>query len=93
MGDLSRRTFLTRTGAAVAVAGVVTSVPIAAKFASADADDLETAGALDTAASLSEPIVAHVRNLKTGEISLFSGTRHVTVHDPRLAARLVRASR
>jgi hypothetical protein len=41
---------------------------------------------------MSEPLVAHVRDLATGEIGLFSGTREITVLDPQLAARLIRAS-
>jgi hypothetical protein len=35
----------------------------------------------------------HVRDAGSGEIDLFRGTSHVRVHDPELAARLVRASR
>jgi hypothetical protein len=42
-------------------------------------------------AVLSEPLIAHVRDLATGEIGLFSGTREITLLDPRLAARLVGA--
>ena len=30
-------------------------------------------------ASMSEPLIAHVRDLATGEIGLFSGTREITV--------------
>jgi hypothetical protein len=35
--------------------------------------------------------VAHIRDLSTGEIGLFSGTREIILHDPQLAARLARA--
>jgi hypothetical protein len=34
-----------------------------------------------------------VRDLATGEIGLFTGTREITVLDPRLAAALARAVR
>jgi len=44
-------------------------------------------------ATLSGPVVAHVRDLATGEIGLFSGTREITVLDPQLAARLLKAAR
>jgi hypothetical protein len=37
--------------------------------------------------------VAHVKNARTGEISLFIGTKEVTIHDRKVAARLVRATR
>ena len=47
----------------------------------------------DSSLTMTEPLVAHVRDLATGEIGLFSGTREITVLDPRLAAALVRALR
>jgi hypothetical protein len=40
-----------------------------------------------------EDLVAHVKNSGTGEISLFVGHREVTIHDRKIAARLVRAIR
>ena len=42
---------------------------------------------------MTEPLVAHVRDLATGEIGLFSGTREIVFHDPALAARLFHATR
>ena len=35
----------------------------------------------------------HVRDARSGEIDVFRGTSHARVHDPELAARLMRASR
>ena len=94
MAQFSRRAFLAYTGAAgaaAAVASVGAAVP-----AGADSGQLETAagsrGDGAAAPTAGEALVAHVRNLKTGEISLFSGNRLVTVYDRPLAARLVRAS-
>jgi hypothetical protein len=40
-----------------------------------------------------DQVVVHVRDAGSGEIDVFRGTSHVRVHDPELAARLVRASR
>ncbi len=37
------------------------------------------------------PIVVHVRNAKSGDIEVFSGTSQTRVHDADLAARIVRA--
>ncbi len=45
------------------------------------------------AASLSEPLVAHIRDLSTGEIGIFNGTREIIVNDPQMAARLFQAAR
>jgi hypothetical protein len=39
----------------------------------------------------SEPIVVHVRNAKSGDIEMFSGTSQTRLHDKDLAARIVRA--
>ena len=41
----------------------------------------------------SEPIVAHVRDARTGHIDLYQGTGSAEVRDTDLAARLVRAAR
>jgi hypothetical protein len=42
---------------------------------------------------LSEPLVAHVKDLSTGEISLFQGEREVLVRSPALARGLMSAAR
>ncbi len=102
MSEFTRRTFLKTGSAAVVAAGALSAVPAlpaavnafdttapvdagAAESADADAD----AGA----PSLAEPLIAHVRDLATGEIGLFTGTREITVLDPSLAARLLRSIR
>ncbi|HEX4834032.1 MAG TPA: hypothetical protein VH478_23405 [Trebonia sp.] len=40
-----------------------------------------------------EPLVVHVHDARTGVVDLYTGTRHVRVTDPQLAARLARAVR
>jgi len=44
------------------------------------------------ASEMTGPLVAHVKDLSTGEISLFNGTREIVTHDPQLAGRLYRAA-
>jgi hypothetical protein len=85
---LDRRTFLMRSSMAAAAAGVAAAVPFGALGAHA-------AGASepDQPVDMPDPVVAHVRNAATGEISLYVGDREVTVRDRRLASQLVRASR
>jgi hypothetical protein len=101
MGELSRRVFLRNSGLAVAGAGVMSQVPFLSSLigageadapAAAGAADAATAGTDEGAASLTEPLVAHVRDLSTGEIGIFNGTREVVLNDPQLAARLFRAA-
>ena len=44
-------------------------------------------------ADADEHMVVHVRPGRSGELDVYQGTSHVTVHDPDLAARLRQASR
>jgi hypothetical protein len=54
-----------------------------------------TAAAADTAAAGTRapagPIVVHVRNARSGDIEVFSGTSQTRLHDTDLAARIARA--
>jgi hypothetical protein len=101
MSGISRRMFLKGSSAAVVAAGAISSMPgIPALVGAVEAQGPADAGTADAALSdaevagaTSEPLVAHVRDLTTGEIGLFSGTREVTVVDRQLAASLVRALR
>ena len=106
MSEVSRRSFLKGGSAAVAAAGAISAIPgLPAMVGALEAQGPADAGAADAAATdaaatdaggstvLSEPLVAHVRDLATGEIGLFSGAREVTVLDPQLAARLIKAAR
>jgi hypothetical protein len=94
-GAQSRRVFLRRgtvTGAMVALAGSFPALSGLATTAASDAPAVEPeATALEGdagASSLSEPLVAHVKDLGTGEISLFQGEREVIFRDPAIARRL-----
>jgi len=95
---LSRRTFLRRgtfTAAAVAVAGSIPGVStlVASTTTEAPAVDTGLTDAASDGSSLSEPLVAQVKDLSTGEISLFQGEREVVVRSPALARGLVSAAR
>ena len=99
MAQVSRRSFLRNSGLAVAGAGVISQVPLmTGLLGPAEADvpagtDAAAAGADDVAAGGSEALVAHVRDVASGEIGIFNGTREVVVKDPQLAARILAASR
>ena len=97
MEPVSRRMFFKHAGAAAAVAvvaGSTVAAPLGLGTALAGA-----AAAKETPLSpaedlrRNEDLVAHIKNARTGEISLFIGEREVIIHDPRTAARLVRATR
>ena len=98
MEPVSRRMFFKHAGAAAAVAvvaGAATS-PLALGTAGAStlaARDSEPTLAPGEELAANESLVAHVKDSRTGEISLFIGQREVTLHDRKVAARLVRATR
>jgi len=98
---LSRRTAL-RTAAAAGLAGAAlaaTGAPALAAARPGRADHNEAghneAGHDEAGheAHDGEPIVAHLRDARTGEIDVFHGTSQTRLHDKTLAAALIRASR
>jgi len=95
MKEFERRVFLTRGSMVVAAAGVATAVPgLATGLVAAEEEAPEAASVVaGEASTMTEPLVAHVRDLATGEIGLFSGTQEIVFHDPTLAARLFDATR
>ncbi len=100
MSEVSRRSFLKTGSAAVVAAGAISALPglpavvgVLETQGPADAGTADAAATdAETSVGLTEPLVAHVRDLATGEIGFFSGTREVTVLDPQLAARLIKAA-
>ena len=95
---LSRRNFLQRGALTTAAVAVTSSVPgvsalVATTAADAPAVDTGVGDAADEAGPLTEPLIAHVKDASTGEISLFQGEREIVVHSPALARGLMSAAR
>jgi hypothetical protein len=91
MEPTSRRSFLRNTSIAVAAAGVATAVPSTAGHALDRALDRNAPPVPADAADV--PVVAHVRDLRKGEVVLYTGEREVAVTDRRLASLLYHATR
>jgi hypothetical protein len=93
MENVSRRGLLRNGSLAVVGAGLVAAGPAALALRAPDASaaDRPQSAALPTGASLDTPLVAHVKDLRTGEIGVYLGTSEVTFRDPHLAAKLYRA--
>lgn len=93
MAKVTRRGFFRQTSASVATIGVLAAVP--ALGAVTDAPEVAETAQVDLAelssAALSEPVVAHVRDLATGEVSLLVGMQEIIYRDPDLVMRLLRA--
>jgi hypothetical protein len=97
-GDLSRRAFLLRGTVAAAAVGVAGSVPGLSGLLAGSASEapaLETgAGEAEVeAGTLSQPLVAQVKDLNTGEISLFHGEQEIVIRNPAMARSLFAATR
>jgi hypothetical protein len=95
---LSRRNFLRRgafTAAAVALASSVPGISTLVATTPADVPAVDTgvSEVADDSGALTEPLVAQLKDLSTGEISLFQGEREVVVHSPALARSLMSAAR
>ncbi len=90
MTRLTRRGFLGKTSLGVAAVGAMVAVPGLTEIGTAEA---ATPDFKMTGAELSGPIVAHVRNFKTGEIAVMVGTREVVYRDPQFVKRLLKAAK
>ncbi len=88
MSKVTRRGFLTRTSVGAAAVGVMGTVP-GLSMAASDTQEVDTSEV--SPVTLSEPMVAHVRDFATGEVSIMSGTREFIVRDSQLVARLLKA--
>ncbi|MFY9784105.1 MAG: hypothetical protein WAK12_11310 [Acidimicrobiales bacterium] len=96
MESVSRRNFFKQAGAVAAAAGTMAVAPVGLMSAVAGAASSKNDDAPLTAEEHlrgNEELVAHVKNARTGEISLFIGHREVTLRDRKVVARLVRATR
>jgi hypothetical protein len=89
MKDLTRRRFLTHSTIGVAFAGALALVPgVAAALRLPNATSKVGLGK-----RANGPVVAHVRDLVTGEIAFLVGTERFIVRDRELAMRMHLAAR
>jgi hypothetical protein len=84
---LSRRSFLSRGSFGVGIAGAAALVPGLSAVLKLPTPPIPAAAAASTA-----PLIAHVRDIASGEVSIMVGTDHVVLHDTSLAARLYGAA-
>ena len=99
MAKLTRRRLLKETSVGVATLGVLAGVATTATTAATHTTATTTSSAAAVAASipasrkpvaaLDGPVVAHVRDLATGEIALMVGTREIVYRDPVLVMNLL----
>jgi anaerobic selenocysteine-containing dehydrogenase len=93
MEPTSRRQFLKRSSAVAAAAGVAAAVPAsAAKALSSSGKSHERDHELPDDPAVDVPVVAHVRNVRKGLVTLYTGEREITIKNKRLAAALFHAT-
>lgn len=91
---LTRRSFLRNTGVAAAVVGVAAAVPVAGTAVLEGRLPItDSASTWESAGSSLGPLTAHLKDARTGEISVYIGTREVTIRDRDIARRLLDAAR
>jgi hypothetical protein len=91
MAKLTRRGFIKQTSVSVATIGVLAAAPLVAIPDAPDLVATDVAAEETSVAELAGPVIAHVRDLATGEISLMTGTQEIIYRDPELVMRLMRA--
>lgn len=87
MANLTRRGFFKQTSASMASLGILAAVP--SLEAVAEAPEVPAAELPTT--TLAGPLVAHVSDVATGEVSVMFGTREVIYRDPEFVMRLLKA--
>ena len=102
MEGFDRRKFLKGSTVAAGLAGAMTVVPGAlpalAKSTNTKAGSrgLVAGGVendVDGSVDSKEPVVAHIRDAKKGEIDVYVGTRHIVLKDRSLTNRIMGAAR
>jgi hypothetical protein len=89
MTNLTRRSFLKETSVGAATLGLLSSLPALAAIP----DSPQAPKPEVTAAGFGDPMIAHVRDVATGEVALLVGAREIIFYDPGLVAHLLKAAR
>ena len=93
MEPTSRRQFLKRSSAVAAAAGVAAAVPAgAAQALSSKRTTDERDPELPDHPTVDVPVIAHVRDVRKGLVTLYTDEREVTIKNKRLAAALYHAT-
>ncbi|HYU71439.1 MAG TPA: hypothetical protein VEL31_02055 [Ktedonobacteraceae bacterium] len=91
MAKLTRRKFFRDTSVSAATLGALAVVPALSTVAESSPETV--APELSTAAAVFEPLMAHVRDIATGEVSLLVGSREIIYRDPEFVMRLLKLAR
>jgi hypothetical protein len=85
---LTRRSFLKQTSVSAATLGLLPAIPALAAIPHSP-----EAAAPELSTTFTGPMVVHVSDVTTGEVTLLAGAREIVFRDPQLVARLIKATR
>jgi hypothetical protein len=88
MAKLTRRGLLKQTTVSAATLGAMAAGPNLTMFLDSPEDPMTEI----SPGAIAGPLVAHIRDAGTGEISLLVGTREIVIRNTDLVARLVKAA-
>jgi len=88
MKELTRRRFLANSSIGIALGGALAAVPFMASAMKQQVSRPTTDAAIPGG-----PLVAHVRDLASGEIAFLVGSQRFVIRDRELAVRLHAAAR
>ncbi len=91
MAKVTRNLFLKQASAGAATVGALAMLP--GMTSAAHAAPKSVAAEDSFSASHRGPLVAHVKDAASGEISFLVGTREIKVHNPELVKQLIKAAR
>ncbi|MGA7173043.1 MAG: twin-arginine translocation signal domain-containing protein [Candidatus Dormiibacterota bacterium] len=91
MNRVSRRTFLRQASLGAAAVGVATTVP---SFLRPGSKSTGKSAAVRPMGRVTQdgPLVAHIDDVNTGEITVMVGTRQVTLQNDQIARQLLGAT-
>ena len=93
MEPTSRRQFLKRSSAVAAAAGVAAAIPAGAtKVLGTSGKKSDREPELPDHPAVDVPVVAHVRDVRKGHVTLYTGEREINIKNKRLAAALYHAT-
>jgi nitrous oxide reductase len=94
MKKQTRRNFIVQTSLSAAVLTTGTGLDVVSRTSTASAASASNSGEAGAAllpAELPGPVVAYVRDLKTGEIAILVGSQEIVYRDSEFVQRLLKA--
>ena len=93
MGKVTRRVFMARGAMGAATFGLLGSMPLERLVNESESAAPEAEGVAAAPEMVSGVVVAHIRDIASGEVSVMAGAKEVIIRDPQLVVRMLKAVR